>query len=288
MGKATRECLNRPPRPRTSVGSATFDGNLLHTLRFTLRVIPVIVWLLIGLATVTLIFPVIPARWRSRLNHHWSCVLMALSGVKIHVRGSPVLHAPVLWVANHVSWIDIFCLNRVRSTAFVAKRDIRQWPVIGALVAGAGTIFIDRGSRQALRHVGDAMQQRLRRGEAVGLFPEGTTSSGFDVLPFHASLFEAAIRTHADIQPVALRFYHRGKRSDHAAFIGDQTLVANMWRLFGTTGIRVELEFLPPHPAAQCQELGRHGMATATHGAIRQALLTPLDRAHARDRVQIP
>jgi len=241
----------------------------LHTLRFTLRVIPVVVWLLLGLLTVTLVFPCVPVRWRGALNQRWSRVLMALCGVKIRILGAPVLRAPVLWVANHVSWIDIFCLNHVRSTAFVAKREIRAWPVIGWLVAGAGTIFIERGSRQALRHVGAQMQQRLRCGEVVGLFPEGTTSAGFDVMPFHASLFEAAIRTQVDMQPVALRFYQHGRRSDVAAFTGDQTLVANMWQLLGATGICVALEFLPPHPAAQCQDMGRHDMAVATQAAIR-------------------
>jgi len=248
----------------------------LHTLRFIVRALPVVVWLLLGLVTVTLVFPVLPARARSAVNHRWSRVLMALCGVKIRVLGSPVLRGPVLWVANHVSWIDIFCLNSVRSTAFVAKREIRQWPIIGWLVAGAGTIFIARGSRQALHHVGAQMQQRLRRGEVVGLFPEGTTSAGFDVLPFHASLFEAAIRTRVDIQPVALRFYQHGRRSDVAAFTGDQTLVANMWQLLGATGMCVALEFLASHPAAQCQELKRHGMAVATREAIRAAVTEDL------------
>jgi len=244
----------------------------LPILRFTLRVVPVIVWLLLGLLTVTLAFPLLPARWRSSVNRAWSRALMALCGVTVRTLGAPILHEPVLWVANHVSWIDIFCLNRVRSTAFVAKREIRAWPVIGWLVAGAGTIFIERGSRQALRRVGEHMQQRLRRGEAVGLFPEGTTSPGLDVLPFHASLFEAAIRAQVDIQPVALRFYQNGQRSRVAAFVGDQTLVANLWQLLGTSGVLVELEFLPPYPAAQCQELGRHGLAGAAHEAIRAAL----------------
>jgi len=244
----------------------------LHTLRFTLRAIPVVVWLLLGLLTVTTVFPLAPVRWCSALNRSWSRILMALCGIRIHVSGAPLARTPVLWVANHVSWIDIFCLNSVRSTAFVAKREIRQWPLIGWLVAGAGTIFIERGSRQALRHVGEAMQQRLRRGEAVGLFPEGTTSAGFDVALFHASLFEAAIRTQVDIQPVALRFYQHQQRSDIAAFTGDQTLVANMWQLLGATGVRVELEFLTPYLAAQCQKLGRHGLAAVTQQAIRGAV----------------
>jgi len=254
-------------------GLLTERNPILHILRFTLHAIPVAVWLLLGLAIVTLVFPLIPARWRSLVNRGWSRILIAVCGVRVRVLGAPVLHAPVLWVANHVSWLDIFCLNSVRSTAFVAKHEIRRWPIIGWLAAAAGTIFIERGNRQTLHHVGEQMQQRLRRGEAVGLFPEGTTSDGFDVGPFHTSLFDAAIRAHTDIQAVALRFYHRGKRSDLAAFVGDQTLIANLWHLLGTKGVQVEIAFLPPHPAAQCQALGRHGVAQATHGAIRQALL---------------
>jgi len=244
----------------------------LAGLRFTLRAVPVVLWLLLGLLTVTLLFPLLSVRARSRINHGWSRGLMACCGVTIRLLGRPVLDAPVLWVANHVSWIDIFCLNSVRTTVFVAKRDIRRWPLIGWLVAGAGTVFIERGSRQAIRQAGEQMQQRFRRGEVVGLFPEGTTTAGFEVATFHASLFEAAIRAGVGVQAVALRFYHNGQRSDYAAFVGDQTLVANLWRLLGTRGIKVELEFLPPLSATQCQALGRHRIAAQSQHTIRQAL----------------
>jgi len=263
-----------------------FLETFLHTLRFTLRALPVILWLALGLVLVTVFFPLVSIRLRGTLTQAWSRVLMAFCGVRIRVAGTPVLRTPVLWVANHVSWIDIFCLNRVRSTVFVAKRDIRQWPMIGWLVAGAGTIFIERGSRQALRHVGAAIEQRLHQGAAVGLFPEGTTSSGVDVLPFHASLFEAAIRAQPDVQAVALRFYHRGQRSAHAAFTGEQTLVANLWQLLGAGATHVELEFLAPYPAAQCQELGRHGLAVATHEVIRAAVVEHAQNVSTKESTQ--
>lgn len=254
----------------------------LHTLRFILRVIPVIALLLQGLLTVMLIFPLLPVRWRSIAIHLWSRVLMACCGVSVRPLGLPVSGGSVLWVANHVSWIDIFCLNSVRPTAFVAKSDIRAWPVIGWLVAGAGTVFIERGNRQAIRLVGDQMRTRFARNEVVGLFPEGTTSNGFDVAPFHASLFEAAIRSGVDVQPVALRFYHRGVRSDYVAFTGEQTLVANMWCLLGTTGVRVELDFLEPLRAEQCLDLGRAKVAESTHRAIQLAVRQDTDDAQGQ------
>ena len=102
--------------------------------------------------------------------------------MRVTQQGEPVLHGGVLWVVNHISWLDIFFLNGVRATAFIAKSEIRQWPVIGWLVAGAGTIFIERASRHAVHKVGLAMQTHFARKQAVGLFPEGTTSPGFDLM----------------------------------------------------------------------------------------------------------
>lgn len=207
------------------------------------------------------------------MNRRWSRMLMCLCGIRVTVSGQPRLHGPVMLVANHVSWVDIFVLNGVRPTAFVAKSDIRGWPVIGWLVAGAGTVFIERGQRHAVRAAGEALRQRFLAGEAVGLFPEGTTSPGYDVQPFHASLFEAAIQAGADIQPVALRFFHRGRRSDYFSFVGEQNLMQNLWCLLGTRGARVEVVFLEPMDGERCRRDGRAKVAAHAHHAIRQAVV---------------
>jgi 1-acyl-sn-glycerol-3-phosphate acyltransferase len=211
-------------------------------------------------------------RLRQVMNRYWSCVLLWLCGVDVQIHGKPRMGAPVLWVANHVSWVDIFVLNIVRPTAFVAKSEIRNWPVIGWLVAGAGTVFIERGNRQAIRAVGEQMKQRFDQGQVVGLFPEGTTSSGFDVAPFHSSLFDAAIRAQIDIQPVALRFFHQGRRSAYNAFVGEQTLVGNLWCLLGASGVRVQVEFLPVISSERCMELGRARVADYIRSEIRAAI----------------
>jgi 1-acyl-sn-glycerol-3-phosphate acyltransferase len=244
----------------------------LSVLLFSVRAICVFVWIILGLLSVVCIFPIAPLSVRAAMNHRWSQILMWLCGVRVRILGEPVLDGAALWVANHVSWVDIFVLNSVRPMSFIAKSDIRRWPLIGWLVAGAGTVFIERGQRQAVRLVGEQMKARFERGDVVGLFPEGTTSPGFDVMPFHSSLFDAALRAHVDIQPVALRFLHRGRRSDYVAFVGEQNLIQNLWCLLGTTQVVVEAEFLPVMATGLCQEMGRGKVSSQAHHAIRAAV----------------
>lgn len=213
---------------------------------FLARFCLVLPWILTGLLIIVLVYPwVARGPRRAAIVRWWSCWLMRACGVAIETRGAPRMSGPVLFVANHVSWIDIFVMSSVRATSFVAKSEIRSWPVISWLAIGAGTLFIDRTQRHAVHDMGQDIEKCLARGEAVGLFPEGTTSEGHAVGPFHASLFEPARQTGVDIQPVALRFLHRGQRSSYASFVGEETLVANLWRVLGTTGLSVEVVFLP-------------------------------------------
>lgn len=241
-------------------------------LLFVLRAIPLIAWLGCGLVSVAVVFPFAPLSLRDSMGRRWSAILLHICGVRLCVSGRPCLTGPVLWVANHVSWLDIFVLNSVRSTVFIAKSEIRRWPIIGWLVAGAGTLFIERGRRQAIAVMAEKMTRRFRRQEAIGLFPEGTTSAGLNVGPFHSSLFEPAIRAGVAIQPVALRFFHRGQRSDYVSFVGAQTLVENAWQLLGTTGVRVDVEFLPVIGGRENVDASRRKVSAQAHRAISQAV----------------
>jgi len=239
----------------------------LKVLRFTLRLVLVTCWILCGLLIIALTYPWIGLSGRLWAKKYWSKILLGLCGVRVIQRGDPVLHGGVLWVANHISWLDIFFLNGVRATAFIAKSEIRRWPLLGWLVAGAGTIFIERASRHAVHKVGIAMQAHFAREQAVGLFPEGTTSLGFDLLPFYANLFEPARKAAVQIQPVALLYFHQGRRSDVAAFVGEQTLLDSVWCVLSASGLSVEIHFLPiilkagaesPPPRAELGRLARH------------------------------
>lgn len=241
----------------------------VRLLRFLPRALIVASLVLLGLLLVGTVYPIVGARGRDTLNRTWSRCLLRVCGVRLRVQGQPLMQGPVLIVANHVSWLDIFVINAVRPTAFVAKSEIRRWPIVGWLVAGAGTLFLQRGHRHAIHSVGEAMKGRFALGESVGLFPEGTTTEGYVLLPFHGSLFEPARQAGVAIQPVALRFMRHGQRDSFAAFVGDETLVGNLWRVLGARGLGVETFYLPPLDTGGQTRLE---MAADARSRIQQAL----------------
>lgn len=246
----------------------------MNLFRFVLRATLALLWVLVGLTTLMLIFPLAGHKGRLEIKRSWSGALLRLCGVRVSYSGAPLSEGPALWIVNHVSWLDIFAINQVRAAVFIAKHEIRTWPLLGWLVAGADTIFIERASRHAVQQVGRAMQEKFERGQVVGLFPEGTTSQGYDLLPFYANLFEPARRANVPIQPVALLFFHHDKRSDFAAFVGDENLMQNLWKVLGGTGIRIDVEFLAPIwvpdglPAPARAELGARA-----HQVLRDVVL---------------
>lgn len=182
------------------------------------------------------------AQWRA--VRWWHRRTLELLGVELHVHGRTI-DGPVLFVANHVSWMDISAMLTVVDAGFIGKHELRRWPVLGLLIRRGGTIFIDRGSAGAAGGAVAEMVRRLDRGDRAAVFPEGTTSSGDEVRRFHPRLFDAALRSGAPVQPVALR-YNRSS----AAFTDGESFLRNMWRLLGETGLRVDVMLLPViHPA---------------------------------------
>lgn len=246
----------------------------MKALRFSFRALFVLTWVSLGLIVIVLTFPFLAHSGRSQAKKYWSVVLLWLCGVQVSHSGAPLLSGPVLWVVNHVSWLDIFAVNTVRAVVFIAKSEIRHWPLLGLLARGAGSIFIERASRHAVQKVGREMQEIFELDQVVGLFPEGTTSQGYDLLPFYANLFEPARRANVPIQPVALLFFHHNTRSDFAAFVGEENLIQNLWKVLGGKGIRIEVEFLAPIwvpdglPAPARAELGAQA-----HQVLRDVVL---------------
>jgi 1-acyl-sn-glycerol-3-phosphate acyltransferase len=148
-------------------------------------------------------------------------------------------------VANHISWLDISVIHAARHCRFVAKSDIRDWPLIGMLATGCSTLFIERNSRKdALRMVKD-MADAMKEGDVVAVFPEGTTSDGRDLLPFHANLIQSAIQADAPVQPMSLMFIDAdsGEPSYAPCYIGDDTLIGSMWRTLTASRIMAVVHF---------------------------------------------
>lgn len=189
------------------------------------------------------------ARWsaaqRSQAVTRWAQHMLKAMGVTLHVQGEPQ-PGPLLWVSNHIAWLDILSLHAVRQCRFVAKSEVHQWPIIGTLAEGAGTLFIERASRRDAMRVVHVMAQALQHGDTLAVFPEGTTGLGDTVLPFHANLLQAAVVTGSPIQPVLVRYENaQGQAATHVRYVGQDTLVASIWRVLSAPATTVRLQFLP-------------------------------------------
>ena len=228
------------------------------------------VHLVAGLATCAIVFPLASNAVRERLTRRWSRKLVGICRVSVETApGAPVLeHALV--VANHVSWLDIFVINALYPCRFVAKAEIRAWPVLGWLAAAAGTVFISRGNRRELRHIFKGIVAVLAEGQRVSFFPEGTTSQQGEVLPFHANLFEAAIDARVAVQPYALSYVDAaGCNHPSIDYIGDTTFADSMFRILQGEPVRARLQALAPIEGSGAH---RRELAQAAHDAVAGAL----------------
>jgi 1-acyl-sn-glycerol-3-phosphate acyltransferase len=214
-----------------------------------LRLVRVFLHLLRGLLISTLLFPFYSRTRRRQEIRKWSAALMHILGVQVHVHDAPVRARPLMLVSNHVSWLDIFALNSAIPMRFVAKSEIRRWPFIGWLSAKTGTLFIERRSRRDAQRVVHLVAEALQAGDQIAMFPEGTTSDGHGLLPFHANLLQAAIAVDVPVQAIALRFSDSSEHvSSAAAYIGDMTLMQSMWAVTSASDLTVHVSVLPAFP----------------------------------------
>jgi 1-acyl-sn-glycerol-3-phosphate acyltransferase len=204
----------------------------MNALRALWRLGRALAHALSGLATIVWEFPHLDAAQREDRVQAWARAMLAVLGIRLEVRGTPPARGPVLLVANHISWLDILVMHAARHCRFVAKADVRHWPVIGRLATGAGTLYIERESRRDALRVVHHMAECLRSGDVLAVFPEGTTSDGARLLPFHANLLQAAISANAPAVPLALSFVDTATRtpSRAPAYVGDDTLLGSVWR----------------------------------------------------------
>ena len=199
----------------------------------------------------------------------WSARMLDVLGIELQVSGTPAAGA-TLFVANHVSWLDILAINAVRPLRFVSKSDIRSWPLLGWLVACGGTLFIERERPRDAVRVVHLIAEALKAGGQIAVFPEGTTSDGHGVLPFHANLLQAAIATQVPIQAIALH-YSDAKQpvSAAAAYAGNTTLMESLWAVVTGDRLCVRVALLPIQPTAG---LDRRALAQQLRDAIAAAL----------------
>ena len=249
--------------------------NIGRFVRYLLR-LPLLALHVFVVLPFLLIILISPLARHSRTNvgfadwavRKWSAGLMRIFGFKMRRFGTP-LSGPALFVANHISWIDIVALHSQRWMGFVAKAEIERWPIVGWCASRGGTIYHHRGNNDSLSDVMNVMLERLNYGRAIGVFPEGRTSRGDKLGVFHARIFQPAVIAQVPAQPVALKFGTGGNAQTIIAFAENENFMQNFIRLLGEPSRICEVHFLEPITAS---EDGRRKMADYCHRKIAHVL----------------
>jgi lyso-ornithine lipid O-acyltransferase len=168
-----------------------------------------------------------------------------VAGMRAQLSGQP-LERNVLFVANHLSWLDIMLVAGASGAAFVSKDDVAGWPLVGWLARLHNTVFVARSARGAARDQADALRAALATGQPVALFPEGTTDGGPTLLPFRASLLASLFPPlpRLRVQPIAIDY---GAAAHDIAWVGKESALANLTRILSRSGtVPVAIRFLEP------------------------------------------
>jgi 1-acyl-sn-glycerol-3-phosphate acyltransferase len=240
------------------------------------RLMRVLLHLLRGLFICTLVFPWLGRERRLDCVGRWSAQLLRIFRVSVELAPASCAAANGLWVANHVSWIDVFVINALFPARFVAKSEVKRWPLVGELCTRAGTIFLARANRRDLRRTMALLIAALNTGERIVVFPEGTSAAQGAMLPFRANLFEAAIEANVTVQPVAISYFDtEGRLHDAVEYIGTTTLLDSMVAMLSGKPVRALLHTLPALPP---YTIDRRNLAQHAYCAIHATL----ERANQR------
>ncbi|MCG8316871.1 MAG: 1-acyl-sn-glycerol-3-phosphate acyltransferase [Pseudomonadales bacterium] len=178
----------------------------------------------------------------------WLGRVLRLLNMDVEVSGdlpTPKTEGPGrILVSNHVSWLDIPLIGSLQQINFLSKAEVKNWPLIGTLAEGVGTLFIQRGSGDA-NMITKQIADRVEEGHSVLFFPEGTTTDGSSVKGFHKKLFKACDYVDCEFQPVVINYEVQGEPINPVAFIDDDEFAEHLWHLLSFSHIKARIEFLP-------------------------------------------
>jgi 1-acyl-sn-glycerol-3-phosphate acyltransferase len=235
-------------------------------IRLSLRILAIVLGVI---ACVPLHYASLLVRGRSPWPRRFLWWVGRAAGMRARSVGTPA-PSHVLFLANHLSWLDSMILAGQTGTAFVSRDDVARWPVIGWLAGLNDTVYVDRSNRRAVSGQADAVRTALAGGRPVALFPEGTTDGGTSILPFRASLLAALFPPigGVKVQPVAIDY---GPAGQEIAWTGSDTAAQNMRKVLSRRGtVEVTLHFLDPLDPAEWQD--RKALANEARRRIVEAL----------------
>ena len=242
---------------------------MLSKLRYHLKIGRLTAHLLHGFFLCFFIFPWLKKESKKNKIQHWSHQLLSIFKVRVNINLTSSCPGSVI-VSNHISWLDIFVINSLAPCRFVAKSDIRSWPLLGWLAERGGTIFLTRGKKADVKRIYHHLIEQIEAGERVAFFPEGCTAMQGEVLPFHANLFEAAIHAKAPVHPFALRYLtSEGELHPAVEFVGDMSFITSLVNVLNEDEITVELTGLE---LICSDDMHRRELAAASQSAVSLAL----------------
>jgi len=232
--------------------------------------------------------------WRRGFPHHYHRIVCRLIGVRVTMLGEPVQDQGVLMAVNHTGWLDIPVLSACARVSFISKAEVVNWPLFGLLARLQRTIFISRGDKTKMIQDRDRIRERLVKGDALVIFPEGTSTDGNRVLEFKSAFLSAAelpigedadkhVR-HALVQPVSIAYVAlhgmpMGRENrPFFAWYGDMELVPHLWEAFELGPIDVVVEFHKPLTVDEAG--GRKELAALAEAAVRDGVARALSGAH--------
>lgn len=227
-------------------------------LRRLWRLFLLVLFLLLGgvltLAMLSDMHDGIPGQRVQKIRRWWYRRVLRVLRVQLRVSGKPI-DQPALWVANHISWLDIPLLGSLAPLGFLSKAEIRHWPVIGWLAESTGTLFIERGGKNASQIASRHIAEHISNGHSILVFPEGKTTRGVTVERFHARLFAPAIDHGLMVQPVVIRYVHdNGDNHRTLPFVDGESFFSNLWTVLGERNIQAIVVFLAPVSGAEYSE----------------------------------
>jgi 1-acyl-sn-glycerol-3-phosphate acyltransferase len=216
------------------------------------RALLIVLWLFINLPCVLLLWMVGWQKPRARLAQLFFKGAAFLVGLRFMVEGAPVKLRPLMIVANHSSYIDIFAIGSLIPISFAPKREVRKWPLIGFLCVLADCVFVERRPSH-LNEAREEMAKRIAEGRVICLFPEGTTSDGKNLKPFKSAFLSLAEDHKLPVQPVSVAYTHVGdtlivddSQREQVAWVGDSTFFKHFIHVLGLPSIRVVLRWHEP------------------------------------------
>lgn len=250
--------------PASPCGDGCVSGTATQVspLRQAWRAVTAVTALLCGAAIALALL--LPSKQRESVIRLWFHAVLRAFGVKLSVHGATrfqeVPQRGVLVVSNHVSWLDELAIDSVQPIRLVAKRDIKDWPVLGRIITAAGTVYLDRERLRELPRTVTELTQTLRNGSAVGIHAEGTTWCGLASGRYKPALFQAALDAGVPVRPIVLRYRIGDHVTTQPAFVGSDTLVGSIRRVLKVKGLVVEvhvLDEIAPGRAATRRELAK-------------------------------